>query len=366
MIPVHQPELGERETTLVLEALKAGEISGSFGHFITDFEQKFAEYCGVKYGVAVSSGSTALHLAMVIAGIEKGDEVLVSAFTNIATANAVAMQGGVVVPIDSEPDTWNMNPELLWNEITPRAKAIVPVHIYGHPVDMDQIYQIGTEEDLIIIEDAAEAHGATYNCQKVGSLGDMACFSFYANKVITTGEGGMIVTDSLDFAEQARSLRNLAFGMPRFLHNEIGYNYRMTNLQAAIGVAQLERIEETIAKKRQIAKWYSDRLSKIAGLQLPVEKNYARNVYWMYGIVVEPNFKVSRPILIEKLKAADIQTRTMFCPMNLQPALLEKKLVKQIPCPVAENLWKNGLYLPSGCQLTEKDIDVICEVIKCS
>jgi perosamine synthetase len=217
--------------------------------------------------------------------------------------------------------------------------------------------------NLFVIEDCAEAHGAMVFDRKVGSFGDVGCFSFYANKVITTGEGGMIVTNRKDLAERAKSLRNLAFTKPRFKHYEIGYNYRLTNLQAAIGLAQLSRIEDIIRIKRQIAKWYTDRLINVKGLRLPIEKFYAKSVYWMYGIVVEPEFGISRDELSKQLLDKGIETRDMFCPMNLQPSLLKINAVVDTPCPVAENLWKNGLYLPSGNQLTPEQVNMICDTI---
>lgn len=365
-IPVHTPVFGGREIEYVNEALRAGEVSGSCGRFITEFERAFAHYCGCAYGIAVSSGSTALHLAAILAGIKPGDEVLMSAFTNIASANAVVAQGGVVVPVDSEPETWNLDISLLDDLVTDKTRAIMPVHIYGHPVNMRAVMRVAKEHRLFVIEDCAEAHGAVYYGHSVGSFGDMGCFSFYANKIITCGEGGMLVTNNQDLADRARSLRNLAFTTPRFKHDEIGYNYRMTNLEAAIGLAQFERIDEILAVKRSLARRYTERLAFISGLQLPIERVFTENVYWMYCIVVKPNFGISRDDLMRVLSEHDIETRTMFCPMNLQPALLKRDAVKPISCPVAENLWMNGLYLPSGCSLTDDDLDWICDVIKCA
>ena len=364
MIPVHEPVIGEEEKLAVLEALSAGEISGSFGRFIEEFEHKFAEYCDCGYGVAVSSGTAALHVAAVLAGIGPRDEVLISASTNIASVNAVATLGGVVVPIDSEPDTWCMDVRLLERHIGPRTKAIMPVHVYGHPVSMIEVNRLAKKHDLFVIEDCAEAHGATYRGHKVGSLGSVGCFSFYANKVITTGEGGMIVTDDKGLADRARSLRNLAFGKPRFMHEEIGYNYRMTNLQAGIGLAQLRRIERVISVKRRIAHSYSAGLSGVQGLRLPVEREYARNVYWMYCVVVDPEFGMTRDELATWLYKNGVDTRTMFCPMNLQPSLLKARAVVSTECPVAEDLWKRGMYLPSGCALRDAEIDNICALIR--
>jgi perosamine synthetase len=364
MIPVHEPVIRHKEIELATEAIRAGEISGSFGKFITSFEEQFAAYCGCKYGIATSNGTTALHLAMAVIGIQPGDEVLVSACTNIASGNCVVLQKGIVVPIDSEPDTWNMNPRLLEQAITPRTKAILPVHIYGHPVDMDEVHKIAEKFNLWIVEDAAEAHGALYKGRKTGSLGDMACFSFYANKVITTGEGGMITTNNAELAEKSRLLRNLAFTEPRFRHEELGFNYRMTNVEAALGLAQLERIEEIIETKRTIARNYTERLRGIRGLRLPIEKDYARNVYWMYGIVIEPEFGMTRDKLTVVLRQRGIDTRTFFCPLNIQPVYQKLNAVRATRCPEAEKLWRNGLYLPSGCALTDEQIVTICQTIR--
>lgn len=356
--------LGKKEIKYVNEALRSGHISGSFGHFIEEFENRFAEYCDCQYGIATTSGSTALHLAMAVIGIQLGDEVLVSACTNIASGNCVVMEGGIVVPIDSEPDTWNMDTRLLEQAITPRTKAILPVHIYGHPVDMDEVNRAAKKHSLWVIEDCAEAHGALYRGKKVGSLGDMGCFSFYANKVITTGEGGMITTNSAELAEKARELRNLAFTKPRFRHEELGFNYRMTNVQAAIGLGQLERVEEIIETKRTIARKYTSQLVDVRGLRLPVEKDYARNVYWMYGVVVDPEFGMTRDELSEALCQCGVDTRTFFCPLNIQPVYKKRDAVRALPCPEAERLWECGLYLPSGCALTDEQINTVCRAIR--
>jgi perosamine synthetase len=301
---------------------------------------------------------------MAVVDIEPGDEVLVSACTNIASGNAVVMEGGIVVPIDSEADTWNLDPKLLESVITSRTKAILPVHVYGHPVDMDPLLRVAEEHGLWVVEDCAEAHGALYRGRKTGSLGDLACFSFYANKIITTGEGGMITTNDATLADKARRLRNLAFSKPRFVHHEVGFNYRMTNLQAAVGVGQLERIDHIIETKRDIARRYSARLAGTPGLRLPVEKEYARNVYWMYGVVVDPEFGMSRDALADALLERGIETRTFFCPLNLQPAYQNRGAVRDIPCPEAVRLWERGLYLPSGCQLADQQIDHIAETIR--
>lgn len=364
MIPVFEPVIGEEEINAVVAALRRGEISGSFGSAITDFEEAFAAYCGSRYGVAVNSGTSALILAVAAAGISPGDEVLVSANTNIATALAVAHNRGVPVPVDSEELTWNLNLDLVESLITPKTRAIIPVHVYGHPVDMDRLMEIARAHNLIVIEDCAESHGATVRGKMTGSFGHMSCFSFYANKVITTGEGGMIVTDNPALAERLRLLRNLAFTKPRFWHQALGYNFRLTGYQAAMGGAQLEKIEQIIEEKRRVAHTYNRYLSDLSGLRLPVELEWARNIYWMYAVVVTPDFGMTRDELANQLMQHGIETRTFFCPMNLQPCLQTLPGFRDIPCPVAENLWETGLYLPSTHTLDEQTISKIAGSIK--
>ena len=361
MIPVFEPVLGEEEIQAVADALRRGEISGSFGDYIPEFEKKFATYVGCEFGVAVSSGTTALHLAAEVAGIGPGDEVLLSTSTNIATALAVYHHGGVTVPVDSEPETWNLNLNLLEPLITPRTKAILPVHLFGHPVDMDSLMDIANRHRLTVIEDCAEAHGAEVRGRRVGSHGTMACFSFYANKIITTGEGGMITTNDKGLADRLRLLRNLAFTKPRFYHDVAGYNFRMTGMQAALGVAQFARIEEFIRQKRRLASLYNLYLANVPFLQLPAEMPWARNVYWMYGVVVRNGFGFSRDQLTAYLNEKGIDTRTFFCPMGKQPFL--KHLRVETSTPVADYLWNNGFYLPSTCSLAEEKVKYIFETI---
>jgi len=358
-IPVHEPEFGEEEIAAVVAALRRGEISGSFGAAIPEFEEKFARYCGCKYGIAVTSGTTALHLAVQALGIGVGDEVLVSASTNIASALAAYHNGAVTVPVDSEPQTWNMNPDLLEALITPKTKAIIPVHLFGHPCDMDKIVTIARKHGLAVIEDCAESHGATINGKMTGSFGNMGCFSFYANKIITTGEGGMIVTNDEDLEKKIRLLRNLAFGHPRFYHRLPGHNFRMTGYQAAFGIVQLSRIDEILDQKRLIAKKYSNALKDIPGLQLPVERENYKNVYWMYAITVNSDFGATRDKLMEHLLADGIDTRTFFCPMNQQPFLREQLGYRDVLCPVADQIWQSGLYLPSSNNLSDDQISLI-------
>ncbi len=364
MIPVFEPVIGEEEINAVVAALQRGEISGSFGETIPQFESKFAEYCGCQFGVAVTSGTTALHLAVAAAGILPGDEVLVSASTNIATALAVAHNGAIPVPVDSEPQTWNLNLDLIESLITTKTRAIIPVHLYGHPVDMDRLMEIARQHHLIVIEDCAESHGATVRGRMTGSFGDMGCFSFYANKIVTTGEGGMVVTNDATRAEKMRLLRNLAFTQPRFWHQVAGYNYRMTGYQAAMGLAQLDKIDRIIVDKRRVAQTYNKYLQGISGLQLPAEMEWAFNVYWMYAIVVKREFGITRDDLAAAMKADGIETRTFFCPMNQQPCLQSIPSFRTIPCPVADGLWETGLYLPSTYTLTEETINKVAVSIR--
>jgi perosamine synthetase len=364
MIPVFEPVIGEEEIEAVVAALRRGEISGTFGRALVEFEQEFAAYCGCKYGVAVTSGTTALHLAVAATGIGPGDEILVSASTNIATALAVIHNGAIPVPVDSEDVTWNLKLELIDSLITPKTRAIIPVHLYGHPVDMERLMDIARRHNLIVIEDAAEAHGATCRGKKVGGFGDMGCFSFYANKIMTTGEGGMVVTNNESLADQLRLLRNLAFTKPRFRHEVAGYNFRMTGYQAAMGLAQLRKIDHIVSEKRRVAQTYNRYLQDIPGLQLPAELDWALNVYWMYAVVVKPEFSLTRDQLAEALLADKIETRTFFCPMNQQPCLQSLPGFRKISCPVADRLWETGLYLPSSWNLPERTIKQIAGSIQ--
>ena len=364
MIPVFEPDIGDGEIEGVMAALKRGEISGSFGTAIPEFERLFADYVGCKHGVAMSSGTTALHAAVTTAGIGPGDEVLVSAMTNIATALAVAHNGAVPVPVDSEATTWNLDLDLAERLITPRTRAIIPVHVYGHPVDMDRLMSIAEKHRLIVIEDCAESHGATVRGRMTGSFGDMACFSFYANKIITTGEGGMVMTNDDALAERLRLLRNLAFTQPRFRHEILGFNFRMTGMQAAMGVAQVKRIERIVEDKRRVAATYNRALAALDWLQLPAELDWARNVYWMYSVAVRPEAGIQRADLLPLLHKGGIETRTFFCPMNAQPALQRLPGFRQVPCPVADGLWERGFYLPSSTKLTSAEIDGIAVALR--
>jgi perosamine synthetase len=367
-IPVCTPFIGDEEKENVLKCFDEKEISGSFGNFIEKFEISFSRYCGVKYGVSTNSGTTALHLALVAAGINKGDEVIIPTFTNIATALAVIYTDAIPVLVDSEPGTWNIDSSKIEQNITKKTKAIMVVHIYGHPVDMDEVLEIAKKYNLLVFEDAAEAHGATYKGNKVGSLSDVACFSFYANKNITTGEGGMILTNSEEISTKARLLKNLAFENSKisdkgFEHNYIGFNYRMTNLQAAIGLAQVEKLDLIVAKKRKIATFYNSFFNNIEGITLPIEQNWAKNVYWMYGILIEENFPLTREQLRNQLFRNGIETRTFFTGMHHQPAFSNYNFYQSKLYPVSDSIEKKGLYLPSAPSLTKQELKYVVNSI---
>jgi perosamine synthetase len=362
MIPVFEPIIEQEEIDLVVSALKRGEISGSFGTAIPEFEKNFAAYVGCKHGIAVNTGTAALHLATYALGLTKGDEVLVSASTNIASALAVHHVGATTVPVDSEPETWNLDLNLMEKLITPRTKAIIAVHLLGYPVDMDALMALADEHGLIVIEDAAEAHGSDVRGKRIGSFGTASCFSFYANKIITTGEGGMITTNDDKLADRLRSLRNLAFTKPRFLHYDAGFNYRMTGMQASLGSAQLSKIDRFIQAKKQLAKNYDRHIKqRIPFLSLQVDNDWANNVYWMYGVKVTNESQVDRNALMLHLQENGIETRTFFCPMSQQPCL--KDTMIKTPTPVADNLWETGFYLPSSCSLSTEQVEFICDVI---
>lgn len=373
MIPVNEPLLGPREMEYITECIRTGWIS-STGRFIDAFEEAWASYCGTDYGVAVSSGTTALQVAVSCLGLQPGDEVIMPTFTIISCAQAIIASGSTPVLVDSDPQTWCMDVHKVEAKITPRTRAIMPVHIYGHPVDMDPLLTLAQKNDLFIIEDAAEAHGAEYlsghansdpTWRPCGGLGHISTFSFYANKLITTGEGGMVMTSNSELADRARSLRNLCFRPERrFYHTELGFNFRMTNLQAALGLAQVERIDQIVNHKRWMGKAYSEQLSGLPGLQLPVEESWAKNIYWMFGVVLEDEHDMNANEFADQLTRLGVQTRPFFLGMHEQPALLERDLFMDEHYPIAEHLARKGLYLPSGMALSEAQLNSVCEKVR--
>ena len=358
-IPISEPLLAGNELNYVTEAVTSGWIS-SLGKYIPQFEQGFADFCGTTHGIAVNNGTTALHLALLALGIGPGDEVIVPTFTFIATANAVHYTGATPVFADSEAETWNIDPAEIARLITPRTKAVIPVHIYGHPANMDPILALARQHGLHVIEDAAEAHGALYKGKRVGSLGEINTFSFYGNKIITTGEGGLLTTNDDALDQKVRFLRDHAMSTEkRYWHTEIGYNYRMTNLQAAVGVAQMERIEEFIARKRQNARIYNQGLKDVPFIQTPPEASWATSVYWMYSILLAKDFPLDRDEVMKRLHAQGIDSRPFFYPIHVQPPYQQP-----FSLPVSEDLSRRGINLPSAVTLSEEDIQRIVAALK--
>lgn len=362
IIPVCEPTLGGNEARYVADCLSTNWIS-SAGKYINLFEQEFSRKASCEHGIACVSGTAALHLIMAALGVGPGDEVILPTFTMIATAYAVSYTGARPVFVDSERRTWNMDIGQIEAKITERTKAIIVVHTYGHPVDMDPVLEIARRHNLYVVEDAAEAHGAEYKGRLVGNLGDAAAFSFYANKIITTGEGGMVTTNNAELAETVRTLRDHAFSKERhFWHKYIGYSFRMTNLQAAVGLAQTEQMDGFVAQRRRNAARYNSLLQDVPGLTLPVEEPWARNVYWMWSLLVENEFGLTRDELRRCLAEQGIETRTFFIPMHLQPIYYADYRDERYP--VAEELCQRGLYLPSASSLTEQEIAFVVRAVK--
>lgn len=357
-VPVNTPWLSGNEKKYVTECIDTGWIS-SEGEFIKQFENKFSAYVGKRHGVAVSNGSAALDVAIQALNLSSGDEVIMPTFTIISPALSLVRAGLVPILVDCNPETWNMDVTQIESKISSKTKAILVVHIYGLPVDMDPVIDLCKRFNLSLIEDAAEMHGQTYKGRKCGSFGDISIFSFYPNKHITTGEGGMILTDDDALNERCRKLRNLAFEPGRrFVHNEMGWNYRMTNMQAAIGLAQLENIEKHIVKKRGIGRYYDDKLENIAGFQLPLKRTpYAENIYWVYGLVAETEKKYLSTV--EALAELNIGTRPFFWCMHEQPVFQKMGLFKNERYPHSERIARNGFYLPSGLGLSQADMEYV-------
>jgi perosamine synthetase len=359
---VAQPAIGDAEIANVTDALRRGALSGTLsGDYLGEFERLVAASCECAHGVAVTSGTTALALAVAVSGIGHGDEVLVPSFTNVATAFAVVYAGARPVFVDADPRTWNVDVDAAERAVSERTRAIMPVHIYGHPVDMDQVMALAERHRLEVIEDVAEAHGAECRGRRTGSFGQAGALSFYANKIVTTGEGGMVVTNDPERAARARRLRNLAYSdRDRFQHEEIGFNYRMTNVQAAIGVAQMSRFDGIVERKRQVAARYAERLAG-SGLRLPVEMPWAKSVFWVYGVVLEEGMP-DRDAVRQRLLDDGVETRPFFTPMHRQPVFRSLGLGDGgIDLPVSAALGDRGLYLPSGIGLTETEIDLVAD-----
>lgn len=367
MIPVNEPYLTDKELEYITEAVRSGWIS-SDGKYIKLFEEEFAKYVERKHGIAVNNGTNALILALRALNLPSASEVIIPSFTIISCALACIYNNLIPVFVDSEEDTWNMDVSKIEEKITEKTKAIMPVHIYGHPVDMDAVLAIAQKYNLYVVEDFAEAIGSEYKGKKCGGFGEISCVSFYANKVVTTGEGGMCLTDDDELAENLRKLRNLAF-VPekRFVHFELGFNFRITNIQAAIGLAQTERIKEHVAKKIWIGKFYNNLLKPLEEkglIRLSVEKEWAKNTYWMYGVVLNKDLGITAEEAMKKLAEKGIQTRPFFYPLHLQPVFEKLPWYKKERLPVSENLYKYGFYLPSGLTLTEAEIQKVAEYLE--
>ncbi len=362
---VNEPVLDGNERKYLNECIDTNWISFE-GPFVKKFEQGMAELTGRKYAVAVSNGSVALDTAVLALKIGEGDEVIMPTFTIMSCAAPLVRVGAKPMLVDSDPYTWNMKVEDIESKITSKTKAIMVVHLYGLPVDMDPVLELAKKYNLYIIEDAAEMHGQTYKGRPCGSFGDISTFSFYPNKHITCGEGGMVLTNDEALAGRCASIRNLFFSpKKRYIHEELGYNFRMTNLQAAIGVAQLEKVDRTVAKKRHIGALYTKLLKDVDGLQLPVEKtDYADNIYWVYGIVLDDKIPVDADEFMKRLGAEGIGCRGFFWGMHEQPVFKEMKLFEGESYPVAENLARRGLYIPSGVNLNDDDQEYVVEKIK--
>ena len=363
-INVCEPLITKNAKKYINDCIDSEWIS-SAGKYLEDFEKKWSNYCGAEEGIAVTNGTSALQVAFKSLNLKPGDEVIMPSFTIISCATAIIEAGGKPILVDCYPDTWCLNIEQMKEKINNRTKAILVVHMFGHPAEMDPVMKIVKRHNLYLVEDAAEAHGATYNNKRVGSFGDLACFSFYANKLITTGEGGMVLSNNKKLTKKIRSLRNLSFRSDRrFYHTEIGYNYRLTNMQAAIGISQIENLENHIDIKRKNTFLYNNIIRKMdLPLRLPSENENSKSVFWMYGVVLK-NKKLNAKILAEKLENRGIETRPLFLGMHQQPVLKKMKLFNNEKFPVTEELSRFGLYLPSGLKLNKKKINFICNVLK--
>ncbi|QTD54858.1 DegT/DnrJ/EryC1/StrS family aminotransferase [Parasphingorhabdus cellanae] len=372
-IPVNEPALLPEDFLALKDSFDTGWIS-SAGKYVDQFESDWATYCGQDHGIAVSNGTAALQVAVEAVGIGAGDEVIMPSYTIISCASSVVRAGAKPVLVDCDPKTFGMVPDQVAQKITPRTKAIMVVHMFGHPVDMDPIAELASKHGLVIIEDAAEVHGAKYLSGRdgpdpvwktCGGMGHIATFSFFANKLITTGEGGMVVTSNKAYAEKARSLRNLCFRPDRrFLHTEHGHQFRMTNMQAAIGVNQVKRIETIVDRKRAIADQYSTLLSDIEDIQLPMESDWAKNVFWVYSILLGEGHKMDAVEFAARLKEKNIETRPFFLGMHEQPVFHDMGLFIGENYPVTERIARKGLYVPSGLAITDEQIEIVSEAVR--
>jgi perosamine synthetase len=364
-IPVFDIKIGDLEKKYINDCLDTSFIGQ--GPYVKNLEEKFSSFVNCEYGTTTTSGTTALHLACAALGIKKDDQVLVSSSTNMACAFAIDYCGAIPIPIDIEKETWQMDVSKIEEKINEKTKAIMVVHLFGHPVDMDPVIELAKKYKLKIIEDCAESPGVEYKGKKVGSIGDIGAFSFFANKTITCGEGGMVVTNSPEIAEKAKSLKNLSYGkVNKFMHEDIGFNYRLPNISAALGLGQFENIQAVFKDKERIYSRYKKNLKDIQGVNIPEIREWAtKYIMWVFNIYLDKNFPISRDELTKKLKEKNIDTRDAFVPINQQKILVDKyKLFKESDCPNANYIMDNGFYLPSGNTITNEEIDFVCDVIK--
>ena len=364
-VPVNEPLLDGNEKKYLAECIDTGWIS-SEGPFVERFEKNFASRVGRKHAIAVTNGTAAIDAAIEAIEIGNGDEVILPAFTIISCILQIVRSGATPVLVDSDPITWNMDVNQIESKITKKTKAIMVVHIYGLPVAMDPVIEICKKHKLKLIEDTAEQIGQFYKNKPCGSFGDISTMSFYSNKHITTGEGGMIFTDDDELAEKCRKLRNMYFQEDkRFVHEKLGWNLRMTNIQASIGVAQLERLDEFVLKKRWIGRKYNELLKELDGIQLPLSKtNYAENIYWVYAVVLDDSIELSAAETIKLLSKHNVGSRPFFFPIHQQPVLKKRGLFLDEKYPVAQRLYQRGLYIPSGLALEEKQLEKVASTLK--
>lgn len=361
MISISNPALIGNELKYVADCIQSGWIS-SVGDYVHRFENAFADFCGVEHAVTCSNGTTALHLALLALGVQPGDEVIVPTLTYVATANAVVYCGAQPVFVDSEPETWNMDPTRIEELITPRTKGIIVVHLFGHAVDMDPIQEIARRRGLFVLEDAAEAHGAEYKGRRVGSIGDIATFSFFGNKIITTGEGGMITTKNRQLADEVRRLKNHGMDPKRkYWFPTIGYNYRLTNVASAIGLAQLETIDWHLAQHRQVAEWYKEFLAGTRGLYWQPEKEWARHVWWLFTVVMDDSIPLDRFEALAKLLAHGVEGRQIIYPITQLPPYSDGAASRRFP--VADRIVNRGIHLPTWCGLRRDQVQHICTAL---
>ena len=364
-IPVAAPTLGETEAKYVMDCLTSTWIS-STGKYIDQFEDAFAQFCGVKHAFTCSNGTTALHLALLALGLQADDEVIVPTLTFVASANTVVYCGGKPVFVDVDPHIWNIDPSQIAARLTPRTRGIIAVHLAGHPADMDAIMTIARRHNLFVLEDAAQAHGAEVNGRRVGSIGDIGSFSFFGNKIITTGEGGMITTNDDAMAQKIRVLKNHGMDpLRRYWHPVVGYNYRMTNVQAAIGLAQVERVDWQLERRREVVSWYREELAGVPGITWQQEKDWARHVWWMFTAVLGDEFGADRDAVMTRLQQRGIETRPVVYPMHQLP--LYQDAARDARFPVADRLSARGLHLPTWAGLTREDVRFVCQsLLECA